>query len=249
MACTALKTLSTALLISTAAAASAGTSSFTMVSGASAPGINVSLTVQASSTPGFAYDFIVTNNSAKGSVTGVFFEEGWNHKMGGAGLSTGPAVLNPASLNPQVADWDGPMVSHTVGKDRVRQWVGRGYQDFYYDKLDDGILPGETQVFSFATDINIISLQNMLDAVGTNGYGVAIKMQNLTTDKYAAGWGLVEQIITPDPIQDPEPEQDPQPEDDNAQTQPPQATGVPTPSAALAGLVMMGIAAVRRRRA
>ncbi len=237
MARNAFKTLSAALLLTAATAASAGTSSFVMVSGASAPGIDVSLTVQASTTPGYAYDFIVTNNSAKGIVTGFYLEEGWNHKISGAGLSTGPAVLNPASLNPQVAEWDGPMVSHTVGTERVRKWVGRGYQDFYYDKLQDGILPGEMQVFSFVTDINIISLQNLMDAVGQPSYGVGIRMQDLTNDAYAAGYGLAQPIITPDPIQDPQ--QDPTP----------QVTGVPTPSAAIAGLVMMGLAAARRRRA
>lgn len=233
MALQTLKALTAAAALAVTGIASAGTSSFIMVNGVNIPGIDVSLTVQASSTPGYAYDFIVANNSDQGSVTGVYFEEGWSGKIWGAGLSTGPATLNAASLNPYIDGWEGPKVSRTVGVEKKRYWIGRGYRETVRDRVEDGIAPGQAQVFSFNTDTDKVSLDSLEDVLGEYKFGVAIRMQDLINDDQAAGWGLVEPISEPQESGDP---------GDNI-------TGVPTPSAALAGLVMLGLAGTRRRRA
>ena len=51
-----IKSLTTAALLLASTAASAGTSPFTLVSGATAPGVDVSLTVRESSVAGYDYD-------------------------------------------------------------------------------------------------------------------------------------------------------------------------------------------------
>ncbi|MFN3168539.1 MAG: hypothetical protein ACE37H_15880 [Phycisphaeraceae bacterium] len=236
MARTFTKTFATTTLLALAsAAASAGTSDFIMVSGVPAPGVDVTLTLQQSATPGYAYDFVITNHSNKGIVTGVYLEENWTTMISGAGTPSGPATMNPGSINPDIPEWQGPKASHTVGKQRVRTWHGprTGYVDRYYDNLADGIQPGQTHTFSFITDTNVISLNDMEDAVGTFGFGVGIRVQDLTNDPYAPAWGLVDTMQRSEQIQGP--------------GNPP-VTGVPSPTAALAGLAMLGLAAARRRR-
>ena len=152
------------------------------------------------------------------------------------GLSTGPAVLNPGSLNPDIPGWEGPMVSHTVDNTRVRTRRGRGYVDHYYDDIHEGILPGQSQTFSFMTDTSIVSLDDMMAMIGLPGFGVGIRVQNLGSDPYAAAYGLAEPMSVAQPIQD------------GGDNEGPKVTGVPTPTAALGALVMAGIAGMRRRR-
>lgn len=223
-----------ALLAAVSGTASAGTAPFVMISGYDHPGLDISVTVQQSTTPGFIYDFIVTNLSSTGTVTGVYFETGWNAMIWGAGLSTGPAVLDPASLSPSIDGWEGSKVSHTVGKDHKRYWVGRYYRDVYTDRIDDGIEPGQTQTFSFNTNPEKISLEDIEDKIGQDRFGIGIRV-HATDGSGQIGWGLADGINEPDAIQGPGNE--------------PKPTGVPSPSAAFAGLIMMGLASARRRRA
>lgn len=241
----ALKTLTAAALLAATTAASAGTAPFSMVSGVATTGVDVSLTIQQSVVPGYDYDFVVTNSSLMGIVTGVYFEVDWNRMLAGAGTSSGPAALLPGSAIPQITDWKGTKGSHTVAKQRVRQLVGRRYQDFYYDNLLDGIQEGQEQIFSFTTDTSIISLDDLAEMVGTNGYGVAIRMQGLTAEEQAAAWGeadereqelMVVQSFASFSQDNPE------------ENQEIEVVSAPSPTAALAGLVVAGIAGLRRRR-
>lgn len=237
MARNAIKALSTAALLSlTAAAASAGTSNFLIVNGVDVPGIDVSLTIQNSSKPGYAYDMVLTNHSGTGIVTGVYFENLWNTMLATAGAPTGTAKLNAGSLSPNIDDWASSKSSHTVGQTRVRKWAGSrvGYVDTYYDTLGDGIIPGTTHTFSFIADTNLVDLGDLEDAAGHPGFGVGIRVQNVTNDPYAAAWGLIEPMPRTEEIRD-EPGQPP-------------ITGVPSPTAAFTGLALLGLAAARRRR-
>ncbi|MFK7789292.1 MAG: hypothetical protein AB8C95_07375 [Phycisphaeraceae bacterium] len=242
----AIKALTAAALLATATAASAGTAPFSMVSGATAPGVDVSLSVQQSSVPGYDYDFVVSNSSLMGIVTGVYFEMDWNGMLNGAGESSGPAALVSGSATPQIADWEGTKASHTVKKDRVRQRVGRHFVDFLYDNLLDGIQEGESQTFSFTTDTNIISLEDLQDMIGTDGYGVAVRMQGLTADEQATAWGEADEreqeimlVQTFASVR-----QDVNTDNDDSV----EVVSAPSPTAAIAGLVVAGIAGLRRRR-
>jgi len=242
----AIKTLTAVALLAATTAAHAGTSPFSLVGGATAPGVDVSLTIQESVVPGYDYDFVVTNSSLMGIVTGVYFEVDWNRMLTGAGDSNGPATLLPASLNPQISDWKGSKASHTVEQKRVRKWQNRRYVDYYYENLDHGIQVADVQTFSFTTDTSIVSLADLERILASDGYGVAIRMQGLTSDAQASGWGEVEEMeeqqqllvvqaasfITQDP----------------GDNDPPKVTGAPTPTAALAGIAMLGFAGFRRRR-
>lgn len=241
----ALKTLTAAALLAATTAASAGTAPFSMVSGASASGVDISLSVQQSTVAGYDYDFVVSNSSLMGIVTGVYFEVDWNSMLTGAGQSTGPAVLLPGSATPQIADWQGTKASHTVEKQTVRKRVGRFLHDFEYDNLFEGIQEGESQTFSFTTDTSSISLADLQNMVGSDGLGVAVRVQGLTADEQAAAWGEADQreqeIMV---VQRFAPLQEVSPEviDDV------EVSAAPSPTAALAGLVVAGIAGLRRRR-
>jgi len=239
----AVKALSTAAALALlAGAACAGTSPFTLVSGAYAPGVNVTLTVQASTIAGYDFDFVISNSSSVGTVTGVYFENDWASMLAGVGSSSGPASYLTGALSPQIDGWDGSMESHTVAKERVRTWEGRRYYDTYVDVIADGLKPGFSQIFSFKADGSLITLADLEAALGTEGMGIAIRLQDLlVNDPQAAGFGEIQDktaslfafvlpatVIVEDPA--------------------PPVTGVPTPTAALAGLVMLGAAAMRRRR-
>ena len=238
----AIKTLTAAALLATATAASAGTAPFNMVSGPTTPGVDVTLTIQESVMPGYDYDFVVNNSSLMGIVTGVYFEIDWNRMLTGAGTSSGDATLLPGSLNPQIDGWEGSKASHTVEVNRFRKWENRRYVDHYVDNLSHGIQEGNTQIFSFTTDTSIISLDDLEDMLGTDGYGVAIKMQGLTEDEQATGWGesavFEEELLVVSArsflVEGP-----------GGDTE---VTAAPSPTAAVAGLAVLGIAGLRRRR-
>ena len=237
----AIKALTAAALLAATTAATAGTAPFNMVSGPTTPGIDVTLTIQESATPGYDYDFVVSNSSLMGIVTGVYFEIDWNSMLG-AGTSSGPATLLPGNLPAGIDGWEGSKASHTVEVKRVRKRVGRGYKDYYYDNLDHGIQEGDAHIFSFNAD-DAISLADLESMLGTDGYGVAIKMQGLTEDEQVSGWGeadereeellIVQTIATGN---------------DNDGGGDVKVTAAPSPTAALAGLVVAGIAGLRRRR-
>jgi MYXO-CTERM domain-containing protein len=236
----AIKALTAAALLATATAATAGTAPFNMVSGPSTAGIDVSLTVQQSATPGYDYDFVVSNSSLMGVVTGVYFEVDWNSLLSGAGASQGNATLAAGSATPDIPGWEGTKASHTTQVQRVRVRQGRFLVDHWMDNLGHGIQEGDSQVFSFAADTSEVSLADLESMLGTDGYGVAIRMQGLTQDQQAAGWGeaaereeevlLVETIPTGQGGEEVE------------------VTAAPSPTAGLAGLAILGLAGLRRRR-
>ncbi|MEM9020770.1 MAG: MYXO-CTERM sorting domain-containing protein [Planctomycetota bacterium] len=231
----AIKTLTAAALLATATAATAGNAPFSMVSGPTS-GADVSLSLQ-QTTDG--YDFVVSNSSLMGIVTGVYFEMDWNSVLT-AGAQSGPAILSDGTKTASVDGWDGSSASYTTEPVTVRERVGRGFQDVTYYNLDHGIEEGESQTFSFTSGLTLEELEDLL---GTDGYGVAIRMQGLTYDELEEGWGVVEQV-----------EAATSPGDETPGTQAPvvseqvEVTSAPSPTAALAGLAIAGIAGLRRRR-
>lgn len=233
------KPLSIAALLLASFNARAGTTGFSVVNGINDPGLDVLLTLRASDTPGYAYDFIVTNLSKSGSITGVYFERDWTRKLKGVGTSAGPATYRPASLSPDVAGWLGPMGSHTVAQ--TATWVGQehGHDLFRFENItDDGLKPGQSQVFSFVTDTTIISLQDLEDTLATKGFNVAVQAQGLTDhDPLAPAWLLANDTLSDGILLES------LSESSNAVT----ATVAPTPTAA-AGIALFGLARLARRR-
>jgi MYXO-CTERM domain-containing protein len=216
-----------------------------MVSGATNPGVDVSLTIQQSATPGYDYDFVVSNSSVMGIVTGVYFEMDWNSMLG-SGTNAGDASLIKGTATPQIADWAGTKSSHVVDKVGHTVRISRGStHTTWYDDLSDGIQEGGSHVFSFTS--SALSLADLESMLGTDGYGVAIRMQGLTEDAQAKGWGEVDeaqqQLLLAQsfsPVQ--------QEEGDNGSNGETKVAAAPSPTAALAGLVVAGIAGLRRRR-
>lgn len=154
--------------------------SFDAVNGIDLGEIDVRLGLRDSVTPGYAYDFVFCNDLDRGSITGIYFEEDWFRKLKSVGTPFGPASYYPASLIPDVADWDGPMGSHTVANTDAGDSV-----------LAHGVQPGQTQLVSFVTDTSKVALQDLIDKVGLPGYGIAIRVQDRSDqDPQAASWGL-----------------------------------------------------------
>ena len=193
--------------------------------------------------PGYDYDFVVTNNSM-GIMTSVA-EIDWDNTLEQRHVlwtrqprisalilrsSTGPTTRNPTPL---------------INTFRVSGSVG--YKDFIYDDINDGIKEGQQQVFSFMSDVlSVTDLGNML---GTDGYGVAIKMQGLTEDEQAAGWGEADQreeellLVQANSFV-----QLIEPVDNDGGSKESNVVSAPSPTAALAGVALAGIAGLRRRR-
>lgn len=240
----ALKALTAAALLATASAATAGTAPFSIVSGA-VSGVDVSLTVQESAVAGHDYDFVVSNNSLQGIVTGVFFESAWNNLLSNAVTSTGPATLVAGTSAPPIAGWDGTHVSQTVDQTRTRVRVGRAFRDVFSDNLAAGIQAGSSQTFSFSS-IGDTSLGDIESLLGTDGFGVAIRLQGLPGDAQAETWGLVEQIEQEAAGPEALASFDQEGEGDGDHGV--DVVSAPSPTAALAGLVVAGIAGLRRRR-
>lgn len=247
MAYHAIKSMTTAaLMLAASATAFAGSSQFSLVGGGLVPGIDVSLTIKDSDFEGYDYDFVVSNNAGPGIITGVYFEELWSSKIWGNGMSTGDAVLEPGSANPVIDGWQDSKVSHTIGMTPVYVRYGRGALLTYQPAIDDGIHVGTNQIFSFSTNVEKVSLDDITDVVGDDGFNIAIRLHN---DSETPDWGLADQIndgpellLLASFIQTERPnEQDPE----NEQRV---VTGTPSPTAAVAGLALLGVLGLRRRR-
>ena len=249
----AIKTIAAAALLATATTASAGTAPFTITS--DAPGVDVGLIVQESNTPGYDYDFVVSNSSLMGVVTGVYFESALKSVLGEA-KSTGDATLLESSQTAPIDGWDGTGVAYTVENTTVtttsRQRVGRFLRDVTVvtdtgdADLGQGLQSGESQTFSFSSDN--ISLEDLHALIGTEGYGVAIRVQGLDSeDEQAAAWGIVEAYEIPEQADVLVGDNDGGGFGGNGGGDV-EVTATPSPTAAIAGLAVFGIAGLRRRR-
>ena len=216
---------------SLSASAQAGTFNFSIVNGLNSPDIDTYITLRESTMTGYAYDFVVTNASTRGTITGVYFEEDWVRKLWGVGVSSGPADYLPASLSPDINGWNGPMGSHTVSTRNEEDQASSNPRDMV---IGDGLLPGESQVFSFKTDVNKVKLEDLDALIGTDGYGIAVLVQDLIDqDTTLPAWGLlngstIQRVSFTPPA-------------------PSAVTSVPTPTALMSAAVL-GLASFCRRR-
>lgn len=229
-------------------AASAGTSPVSIVSGASHGNLDLTVSVQASSVAGYDYDFIVSNASGTpgASVTGIYFESGWASLISGGAFS-GSGTLGSGSDSPVIAGWSGSTASYTVGTTTTLEKVVVGRSISYVptstDNVDDGIQEGNSGIVSFTSGATLADLES---ALGSAGFNVGVKVQDVVGDKYAAGWGLAQSMeVTQLTIVDNGPGQD----GGDQNGGPVVAAHAPTPTAAAAGLALLGLAGLRRRRA
>jgi MYXO-CTERM domain-containing protein len=231
------------------AAASAGTTPVSIVSGATHGNVDLTVTVQASSQAGY-YDFVVSNASGTpgASVTGIYFESGWASLISGGAFS-GSGSLNSGSSSPSIAGWTGSAASYTVGTTTtpIYQFVNRRGMVLVgtetVENIDGGIQEGSSGIVSFASSA---SLGDLEAALGGSGFNVGVKIQDVISDKSAAGWGLAQAFPQQQPI---EVVDGPTQDGGQGGYDVVKATSAPTPTAALAGLALMGLAGMRRRRA
>ena len=227
-------------------AASAGTAPVSIVSGASHGNVDLTVSVQASSRAGYDYDFVVSNASGTpgASVTGIYFESGWASLISGGAFS-GSGTLGSGSASPAIAGWSGSAASYTVGTTTTytyvnrRGWVATGTAD----NVDAGIQEGNSGIVSFTSGSTLADLES---ALGGTGFNVGVKVHDVVGDKYAAGWGLAQSMeVTQLTIVDDNTDQG----GGGQGGGPVVAAHAPTPTAAAAGLALLGLAGLRRRRA
>lgn len=229
------------------AVASAGTAPVNIVSGASHGNVDLSVTVQSSSRAGFDYDLVINNNSGApgASVTGVYFESGWASLVSGG--SFGGSGLNAGTANPGISGWSSSSASYTVGQTVIGStttFAGRTRitNNVYGDDVAAGIQEGGFGVFSFTSAATMADLEA---ALGNTGFNVGVKVQDVVTDKQAAGWGLAQTLPVQQPLV-----QDGGPSDNGGNNGGNTSVAhAPTPTAAAAGLALLGLAGLRRRRA
>lgn len=243
------KTLLAALATTAmAVAASAGTSPVSIVSGASHGNVDLTVSVQASSVAGYDYDFIVSNASGApgASVTGIYFESGWASLISGGAFS-GSGTLGSVSASPAIAGWSGSAASYAVGTTTTTNKVVVGRRVTYVasstDNVGDGIQEGNSGIVSFTSGATLADLES---ALGGAGFNVGVKVQDVVSNAQSAGWGLAQSMpVTQQIIVDNGGDQG-----GSGQTGGPVvAAHAPTPTAAAAGLALLGLAGLRRRRA
>ncbi|XAM01115.1 hypothetical protein OT109_06960 [Phycisphaeraceae bacterium D3-23] len=228
--------------VSVAGLASADTAPFNIVSGASHSGVDLSVTVQASDMAGYDFEFVINNNSTDNgaAITGIYIESGW----GDSGLLSSSAFernLNTSdvagsgvnfiegSADPSIAGWTDSLVSYEVGNTSAGMaavWLG----------VDEG----ESATIAFAAGSSGVTLEDLESALGASGFNIGVRLQDLfVSDNYVEGFGLASfeggGVLPPDTGGG----------DGGGDGG---ATGVPTPTAAAAGLALLGIAGFRRRR-
>lgn len=226
--------------VSVAGLASAGTASFDIVSGSTHSGVDVSVTVQESSMVGYDFEFVINNNSTDNgaAITGIYFESGWaggllsgsamDRNLSTTGNALGGVAFLEGANEPDVAGWGDSLVSYDV------RMASAGMEAIWL-----GVDEGESARIAFQAGSDGVTLADLEAALGSSGFNIGIRLQDLFVgDNYASGWGLAsfsEGGALPG-------------EGGEGNGDGGEATGVPTPTAAAAGLALLAIAGYRRRR-
>lgn len=236
------KIASTALAIAAATTATAGTAHLNIVTGQAPSGVDISITVQESNLAGYDFEFVIENNTHcdDAGITGIYFESGWGDLLSNSPFDRNlrrdesPLNFSEGSATPDVAGWSSTLVSYQV-----------------MGGLGNGVHTGHTATVAFVANTDV-TLEDLDSVLASQGFGLALRLQDMfEEDPNAAAWGLAaagESQVNHQcgigqgtlPIENEEPE-------GNGGNE--QATGVPTPSAALMGLALLGFTAKRRRQA
>jgi len=236
---TALAGIVSVALVGSAAAATAPVN---IVQGANHADVNISLTVQESSLAGYDFEFVISNNSGGNgaTITGMYFEAGWASSglLSGSAfdrnLNLGGATYLESQVDPAVPDdWTSSLVSYEVRESSPGMAA-----------VWEGIEEGNAGTIAFVGGDGV-TLADLEAALGTNGFNVSMRIQDLfTADNYATGWGLAElEGGGALPGGDGGTEGNPGGNGGDGG-----AVGAPSPTAAAAGLALLAIAGCRRRR-
>ncbi|XAM00701.1 hypothetical protein OT109_04780 [Phycisphaeraceae bacterium D3-23] len=231
------KIATTALALAAATTAAAGTAHFNIVNGQGHDGIDISVTVQEATIAGYDYEFVIENNTHcdDAGITGVYFESTW-----GSLFSTSPFDRNirrdesplnfvEGGVSPDIAGWSNSMVSYEV-----------------MGGVENGVHSGHSTTVAFVAN-NGVTLDDLDSVLATQGFGLGLRLQDMfADDPIASAWALAATGQSQS-NHDCGLEQGDLPDEGEEGNGGEQATGVPTPSAALMGLALLGLASKRRR--
>lgn len=229
------------LALAAASTAAAGSAYFDVVTGQAHEGVEIMVTVQQSNLAGYDYEFVIENNTHCGDaiITGFYFESGWASYFSSSPFDRnlnlgGPPNFVEGGVTPDIAGWTSSLVSYEVMD-----------QGSMHDTMLMGVESGRTATVAYVAAGSGVSLQDLDNALASQGYGIGLRLQGHNEQDHAeTAWALAGtgqpngqfpcgQDLPGDlPIDD-------QPED---------STPVPTPSAAVMGLALIGFVAKRRRR-
>ncbi|MFI4860716.1 MAG: hypothetical protein ACIAXF_08555 [Phycisphaerales bacterium JB063] len=230
------------LTLAAAATAAAGTADIEVLADGSHEGIDLSVTVQESNLLGYDFEFVIENNTQMGNstITGIYFESGWGNLV-----STSPfnrnldllsaSVFTEGSVTPEIGGWSGSLVSYEAAVQvEINLFGGLGN---LLENLLAGLGLGQSATVAFVaqTDTTLADLEL---ALGSQGYGIGVQLGGLDNGS-DEDWGLAASLEINLDLGLQLPECPPNDCDPSA---------VPTPSAALLGLGMVGMVMKRRRR-
>jgi len=208
--------------------ASADSVGLDIVNGAVASGTDISISIEETSISVYDFAFVITNNSSSSaSVTGIYVDEGWDV---GEMLKGSYASLR--------SDDDVSFTERKRDADGIDSWTGSmaSFESNGSD-LSNGIDAGESVRILVAADRSGPTLADMQAALGTAGFNIGLRIQDLLGND---AWALASQNASN--IAGP-----PTEGGDNGGDQG-EVSGAPTPTAAAAGLALLAIAGYRRRR-
>ncbi|MEM9415773.1 MAG: MYXO-CTERM sorting domain-containing protein [Planctomycetota bacterium] len=233
------KIATTALALAAATTAAAGTAHYNIVTGEGHDGIDISVTVQEATIDGYDYEFVIENNTHcdDAGITGIYFESAWGSMFSSSAhdrnlrRDENPLNFVEGGVSPNIAGWSSSLVSYEI-----------------MGGVGNGVHSGHTATVAFMANDGV-SLDDLDSVLATQGFGLGLRLQDMfADDPIATAWALAGtgqsrgdhncgfgQGDLPD-------------EGDGGGQGGDEATGVPTPSAALMGLALMGLAGKRRRR-
>ncbi len=231
-----------ALALAAAGTASAGSAYFDVVTGQAHEGVEIMVTVQQSDLAGYDYEFVIENNTQCGDaiITGFYFESGWASYFSSSPFDRnlnlgGPPNFVEGAVTPDIAGWTSSLVSYEVMD-----------QGSMHDTMLMGVESGRTATVAYVAAGSGVSLEDLDNALASQGYGIGLRLQGYNDQDHAeTAWALAG---TGQPSGNYPCHLDQEGDLPDLNEEPEDSTPVPTPSAALMGLALLGLAAKRRRR-
>jgi len=238
-----MKPIVTLYRFAPAAAAAAGLCiAASAAAGVANPAAYYPVSIQESELTGYDFEFVIHNCEEGSEISGLYVEEGWDsffsNNLFDRNLRVDPGAQNliEGTSSPDLGGWSSSTVSHEIMNGAL-----------------PGVGTGGTATLAFIAEGDF-DIEDLEAAFGTDGFGLGLRIFDLDDESNSylyAELGDHEDCLFDDGENgdDGGDGGDGGDEGDNGSGgDDGDATGIPTPSAALMGLALLGLAGTRRRR-